>query len=299
MNYLLVIEGPTAVGKSELSIMIAKHFNTEIISCDSRQFYKEMIIGTAVPSEKNLKEIQHHFIHQRSIKNSYSVGQFELEAIKKIKELHCIHQVVVMVGGSGLYIDAVCIGLDEFPNVPKNIRDSLNGRFKKEGLSELKKELKILDPIGFSEIDKNNPHRIIRALEICLVSGKPYSSFKNGQNKKRDFSVIKVSLELDREILYKRINKRVDLMMHKGLLDEVKSLVQYRHINALQTVGYKELFAFIDGKLKIEDAVTEIKKNTRHYAKRQITWMRRESKQMIVNPNDIENILHQLEQIIK
>ncbi len=299
MNYLLVIEGPTAVGKTELSISIAKHFNTEIISCDSRQFFKEMVIGTAVPSEKNLREIQHHFIHHLSILNSYSVGQFEQDAIKKIKELHREHKIVIMVGGSGLYIDAVCKGLDQFPNVPKDIRNSLNSRYKKEGLSNLRKELKELDPKSFIEIDKNNPHRIIRALEVCIASGKQYSSFKKFHNKKRNFTVIKVSLELNRKILYDRINQRVDLMMQKGLLDEVKLLVKYKHINALQTVGYKELFAFIEGKIKIKDAVNEIKKNTRRYAKRQITWMRKDSKQLIFHPDDTLNIIHQLERIIK
>lgn len=298
-TYLLVIEGPTAVGKTDLSIAIAKHYNTEIISCDSRQFYKEMIIGTAVPSDKYLLEIPHHFIHQRSIHEPYSVGQFELDAVKKIKALHLENKIVVMVGGSGLYIDAVCKGLDEFPDVPKNIRATLNSRFQKEGLSLLKKELETLDPKYFSEIDKENPHRIIRALEICLVSGKPYSSFKRDQNKKREFTVIRISLERNRKQLYQRINQRVDLMMQKGLLEEVKSLLQHRHVNALQTVGYKELFTFIDGKQEIEVAVNEIKKNTRRYAKRQMTWMRRETKDLIVHPDETQNILRQLDLIIK
>ena len=298
-SYLLVIEGPTAVGKTDLSIAIAKHYNTEIISCDSRQFYKEMIIGTAVPSERHLLEIPHHFIHQLSIHDSYSVGQFELDAVKKIKSLHLDNQIVIMVGGSGLYVDAVCKGLDEFPDVPKNIRATLNSRFKKEGLSVLKKELEILDPKYFSEIDKENPQRIIRALEICIESGKPYSSFKRHQNKKRAFTVIRISLERNRKKLYERINQRVDLMMQEGLLEEVKSLHQYKHMNALQTVGYKELFTFIDGEQKIEDAVIEIKKNTRRYAKRQMTWIRREPKDLIAHPDDTQNILHQIDSLIK
>ena len=223
-KYLILIAGPTAVGKTQLSLSIAEQYKTDIISCDSRQFYKEMCIGTAVPNADELSRIKHHFIQNLSIEDNYSIGQFERDALATIKALHKNNNVVVMVGGSGMYIDAVCKGLDDFPPVPDSIREELNIRHQKEGLDSLKKELMELDPDYHKLVDSSNPHRIIRALEVCMVSGKPFSFFRKKQSKKRNFKTVKIILNRDREELYSRINKRVDKMMTEGLLEEVKEL---------------------------------------------------------------------------
>ena len=297
-KYLIVIAGPTAIGKTDLSLSIAKKYNTDILSCDSRQFYKEMNIGTAVPSIDELAQVKHHFIQNLSIEQNYSVGKFELDALKKIEELHQRNDVIVMVGGSGLYIDAVCRGLDDFPDVPKELRDELNMRFKNEGIEPLKAQLIELDPEYHEEVDKANPHRIIRALEICISTGKTFSSFRKQQKKKRKFKTIKLILSRDREVLYSRINQRVDMMMAEGLLEEAKNVYEYRANNALQTVGYKELFAYFDGEWELETAVSEIKKNTRRYAKRQMTWFRRDPETVFFNPTDEAEIITYLEEQI-
>jgi len=298
-KYLIVIAGPTAIGKTDLSLSIAKKYDTDILSCDSRQFYKEMNIGTAVPSIDELAQVKHHFIQNLSIEQNYSVGKFELDALKKIEELHQSKDVIVMVGGSGLYIDAVCRGLDDFPEVPKELRDELNLRFKNEGIEPLKAQLIELDPEYHEEVDKANPHRIIRALEICISTGKSFSSFRKQQKKKRKFKTIKLILSRDREVLYSRINQRVDMMMAEGLLEEAKNVYEYRENNALQTVGYKELFAYFDGEWDLETAVSEIKKNTRRYAKRQMTWFRRDPETVFFNPSDESEIMNYLEEQIK
>lgn len=298
-KYLIVIAGPTAIGKTDLSLSIAKKYNTDILSCDSRQFYKEMRIGTAVPSQEELSQIKHHFIQNLSIANKYSVGKFEIDALKKIEELHKEKDVLVMVGGSGLYIDAVCRGLDDFPDVKEGLRDELNLRYKNEGIESLKRQLIELDPEYHNEVDKSNPHRIIRALEICISTGKPFSSYRKQQKKKRKFTTIKLILSREREILYDRINKRVDIMMSEGLLEEAKSVYEYRENNALQTVGYKELFAYFDGDWDLETAISEIKKNTRRYAKRQMTWFRRDPETVFFDPTDKEGILTYLDSEIK
>lgn len=298
-KYLIVIAGPTAIGKTDLSVSVAKKYNTEILSCDSRQFYKEMNIGTAVPSIDELSQIKHHFIQNLSIEQDYSVGKFELDALKKIEELHKEKDVLVMVGGSGLYIDAVCRGLDDFPDVPKELREELNLRFQNGGIEPLKAQLIELDPEYHKEVDKANPHRIIRALEICISSGKPFSSFRKQQKKKRKFKTIKLILSRDREVLYDRINQRVDMMMAEGLLEEAKKVYENRSNNALQTVGYKELFAYFDGEWDLETAVSEIKKNTRRYAKRQMTWFRRDPETVFFNPSDEDEIMNYLEEQIK
>lgn len=298
-KYLIVIAGPTAIGKTDLSLSIAKKYNTEILSCDSRQFYKEMNIGTAVPSIDELSQVKHHFIQNLSIEQNYSVGKFEFDALKKIEELHKEKDVLVMVGGSGLYIDAVCRGLDDFPDVPKELREELNLRFQNGGIEPLKAQLIDLDPEYHKEVDKANPHRIIRALEICISTGKPFSSFRKQQKKKRKFKTIKLILSRDREVLYDRINQRVDMMMAEGLLEEAKNVYEYRSNNALQTVGYKELFAYFDGEWDLETAVSEIKKNTRRYAKRQMTWFRRDPETVFFNPSDEDEIMNYLEEQIK
>ena len=297
-KYLIIVSGPTAIGKTTLSLDIAKNYNTEIISCDSRQFYKEMSIGTAVPTKEELADVKHHFIQNLSISENYSVGQFERDALVKIKELHQSSNVVVMVGGSGLYIDAVCRGFDDFPTVPKEIRDELNTRCKTEGIEVLEKELQDVDPDYHKLVDKLNPHRIIRALEIYKASGKTFTSFRIRQDQKRNFKTIKVILSREREVLYERINKRVDIMLEEGLLEEVKSMYPFKENNALQTVGYKELFSFIDGEISLEFAVSEIKKNTRRYAKRQMTWFRRDPETVFSNPEEKETVFEYLETII-
>ena len=275
---LIAVVGPTAIGKTKLAIALAQQYKTEILSADSRQFYKEMRIGTAVPSQEELRAIPHHFIQHKSIFEDYSVGDFETDALKKLKELFKNKDVVIMVGGSGLYVDAVVDGLDEFPQVEPKIRAQLNGRLKNEGIESLQKQLKRLDKIYYQKVDIENPHRLIRALEICIGTGKPYSSYLNQERSPRDFKTIYIGLEANREVIYDRINQRVDLMMEEGLLKEVEPLFQHRSLNALQTVGYKELFNFLDDKWSLDFAISEIKKNTRRFAKRQLTWYRK-------NPN--------------
>lgn len=293
-KYLILIAGPTAVGKTQLSLSIAEQYKTDIISCDSRQFYKEMCIGTAVPNADVLSKIKHHFIQNLSIEDNYSIGQFERDALAKIEDLHKNNNVIVMVGGSGMYIDAVCKGLDDFPPVPDSIREELNLRHKNEGLNVLKEELMMRDPDYHEFVDSSNPHRIIRALEVIIVSGKPFSSFLKKQTKKRNFKTVKIILNRERQELYNRINKRVDVMMKEGLLQEVKKLYDYKDCNALQTVGYNELFAYLDGEWDIETAIEEIKKNTRRYAKRQMTWFRRDTKNIFFNPEKTSEIMEYL-----
>ena len=298
-KHLIVIAGPTGIGKTDLSIRLAKQHQAEIISCDSRQFYREMNIGTAVPNKTDLAEVKHHFIQNLSIENPYTVGDFEKDALTKIDELHQKNDVVIMVGGSGLYIDAVCKGLDDFPKIPTDLRARLNQRLVHEGIESLEQELNKLDPDYHKIVDKSNPHRIIRALEVCLVSGKAFSSFRKKQEKTRAFNTIKIILNRDRETLYERINLRVNQMMKEGLLEEVKNLLPFRDYNALQTVGYKELFAYFDGECNLETAIEEIKKNTRRYAKRQMTWFRRDPETLFFNPEEDKNINAYLEQELK
>ena len=275
-NILISIVGPTAIGKTALSIKLANYFNTEIISADSRQFFKEMHIGTAAPSEEELTAAKHHFIHHKSIEDVYNVGSFEKDALEVLEVLFKTHNVVIMVGGSGLYVDAVTKGLDDFPEIDASIRENLNTQLETEGLLHLQNQLKILDEASFKSITIDNPHRVIRALEICLGTGKPYASFLNKKNTSRNFKIITVGLTADRETIYKRINQRVDLMMAAGLLDEVKKLLPHRKLNALNTVGYKELFNYLEGAWTLNFAISEIKKNSRRFAKRQLTWFKRD-----------------------
>ena len=274
-SFLLVVVGPTAIGKTALAIALAQHFNSEIISCDSRQFYQEMTLGTAVPSKEELAAAPHHFIQNKSIFESFSVGDFEREALAKLDQLFQQHPVQVMVGGSGLYVNAVLEGLDDFPDIDPEIRATLNQRLETEGLEALQEELRLLDPIHYEKVALQNPQRVIRALEICIGTGKPYSSFLNNKAKKRSFIPIVIGLEAPRDQMYERINKRVDIMVENGLLEEAKALYPNRTLNALQTVGYRELFDYFDGVYSLETALEEIKKNTRRFAKRQMTWFKR------------------------
>ena len=269
---LLTVVGPTAIGKTSLAIDLALHFGTEIISCDSRQFFKEMSIGTAVPSSEELAQVKHHFIQHKSIFDTYSVGDFERDAITLLKELFKQHNVVIMVGGSGLYADTVVYGLDDFPEVSPEIRNELNELYQKQGITYLQTRLKDLDPIQYTQMDVQNPQRMMRALEVCIASGKPYSSFLNKKETLRDFTNISIGLTAEREVVYNRINERVELMLENGLLIEAQTLFPHKKLNALQTVGYRELFNFFEGKTSLDFAIEEIKKNTRRFAKRQYTW---------------------------
>lgn len=281
MNYLLTIIGPTAIGKTALSIELAKYFNCEIISCDSRQFYKEMEIGTAVPSNIEKAEVPHHFIQNKSIHEIYTVGDYEKEAVLKLDSLFETNSIQIMVGGSGLYMDAVLYGFDDFPQINSNVRDCLNVDFEKFGMDYLQENLKEADPIYYNYLEQNNPQTLLnpqrmkRFVEVCRGTGKPYSSFLNKNKTKRNFTPILIGLEAERAIIYEKINLRVDIMIKEGLVDEVKSLLPYKSLNPLNTVGYSELFAFLKQETTLDNAIEEIKKNTRRFSKRQLTWFKR------------------------
>ncbi|UGS20191.1 tRNA (adenosine(37)-N6)-dimethylallyltransferase MiaA [Flavobacterium cyclinae] len=281
MNYLITIIGPTAIGKTALSITLAQHFGCEIISCDSRQFFKEMKIGTAVPSDEELAAATHHFIQNKSIFESYSVGDFEQEALSKLDELFQKNNIQIMVGGSGLYVDAVLKGFDDFPDIDDSVRNEINTKYDALGINFLQEQLQKLDSEYYQKLETDNPQtlqnpqRMKRFVEVCLGTGKPYSSFIGKRKNKRNFTPIIIGLEADREIMYDRINQRVDIMLNEGLLAEAESLYPNKHLNALQTVGYRELFDYFDRKITLEFAIEQIKMNTRRFAKRQITWFKR------------------------
>tara|TARA_R110002012_G_scaffold192618_1_gene360263 strand:- start:300 stop:1208 length:909 start_codon:yes stop_codon:yes gene_type:complete len=296
-NILISVVGPTAIGKTNLAIKLANHFNTEIISADSRQFFKEMSIGTAAPTEDELKQAKHHFIHHKSINEDYNVGAFEKDALKTLETLFKTKTIVIMVGGSGLYVDAVSIGLDDFPEINPNIRETLNLQLENEGLESLQLRLKTLDPKSYETIAISNPQRVIRALEISIGTGKPYSSFLQQKKSKRPFKTITIGITADRALIYDRINRRVDVMMQQGLLDEVKQLEAKKELNSLNTVGYKELFKYLDKEWTIEFAVEEIKKNSRRFAKRQLTWFKRNTNTIWVNYDEpFQKIISKLSQ---
>lgn len=295
-NKLITIVGTTAIGKTALSIEIAKHFNCDIISCDSRQFYKEMTIGTAVPDKDELSTATHHFIQNRSIFDDYNVGSFEKEALEKLNELFSSNPIQVMVGGSGLYADAVLKGLDYFPKVAPEIRNNLITELEKKGIEHLQNKLQKLDLETFNTIAIDNPQRVIRALEVCIGSKNTYSSYKNKPKAPRNFKTVKIGLSAERDIIYERINRRVDIMMQNGLLEEAKKLYPHKELNALQTVGYRELFDYFDGKFDLDFAVSEIKKNTRRFAKRQLTWYRKDKDIVWFDYKDnVEKVINYIE----
>lgn len=271
---MITISGPTAVGKTKFSIDLAKLLNCQIISCDSRQFYKELSIGTAIPSKKELNAVKHHYIHHKSINDTYTVKDFQKDALNKIKELFNSDEFIILVGGSGLYMDAVIYGLDEFPEIDKKVRENLNLKLNKFGIIYLQKKLQKLDPEYYSKVDLKNPRRLIRALEVCISSNKPFSSYINKKKTKHPFKLFNIGIVMDRDKLYEKINSRVDHMFSQGLVNEVKGLIDFKNYNALKTVGYKELFQFIENKCTLNESIEEIKKNTRRYAKRQITWLK-------------------------
>lgn len=294
-KYLIAVLGPTASGKTSMAIQLAQHYNTEIISADSRQLYKEITIGTAKPTFEERAAAVHHFVDHVSITDEHSAGRFEQEALELLEELYNKHDVVIMAGGSGLYIQAVLEGFDELPKIDPSIREQLNNTLKTQGVEALQEMLHDLDPDYYNEVDLNNPQRIVRALEVCIGSGKPFSSFRQGNKQRRNFTPIKIGIAMDRELLYERINKRVDLMMDAGLLEEARALHHLRGLNALETVGYTELFDYFEDKHDLEEAVELIKRNSRRYAKRQMTWTRKDPDIVWFGPNDIRKVIDHIE----
>ncbi len=291
MNYLIVIGGATATGKSDLAVRLARHFDTVVLSADSRQFYREMSIGTAKPSLEEQGEIKHYFVDSLSVADDYSVGDFERQAIELLDQLFQKHKVVVMAGGSGLFIRAICEGLDTFPEVPDRVRDEVEYGEKKFGIGWLQQELKRLDPDYFENVDRNNPARLRRALEVCLASDKPYSCFLSSGKTSRNFTPVFIQLDLPRAELYARIEQRVDKMIEQGLEEEARRLLPFRDRPALHTVGYEEFFDYFDQKTTLEEAIVKIKQHTRNYAKRQGTWFRKYGQWQVFHPGDWSGVL--------
>ena len=288
---LIVIAGPTASGKTAFAIELAKALNTVILSADSRQFYKEMSIGTAAPIVEELLQVKHYFIHNISIEDKYDVADYEREALALLDVLFKTQDNVILTGGSGLFIDAVCNGIDEMPDVQPEIRKKVEKLLHEDGINALSDEVQKFDPEYFAIVDKQNPRRLQRALEICYQTGKTFTSFRQGNTTKRDFNIVKYALLWDRQALIERIDKRVDLMMEQGLLEEAKALYPKRELNALNTVGYKELFSYFDGQCTLAEAVEQIKIHTRQYAKRQMTWLRRDDSYRWITPEELDVVL--------
>lgn len=297
-KFLIVIAGPTASGKTSTAIKIAKALGTEIISSDSRQFYKEMPIGTAAPKPNELSEIKHHLIHNLNVDDKYDVADYERDVLMILKNLFMNHDTVIMTGGSGLFIDAVCNGLDEFPDISCEIRDMVEKLYREHGLDALQKELQSADPEYYKKVDRQNPRRLQRALEVYYQTGKPYSFFLNTSKKTRDFKIIKIAIACDRNVLVSRINKRVENMIEEGLVEEARRLYPQRHLNSLNTVGYKEMFDYFDGKISIDQAVEQIKISTRQYAKRQMTWLRKNNDYKWFTIDEVPEMLNYIRNII-
>ena len=291
---LIVVAGPTAVGKTTLAVSLAKYYKTEIISADSRQFYREMDIGTAKPSLEELNAVKHHFINSHSITDAFNVGDYEREAIKLLTRLFKKHDMVIAVGGSGLFINALINGFDDIPQSSAKNREKLNRLFSEKGISFLKEKLKDIDPEFYKEVDLNNPQRLIRALEVYETTGKPFSNFRKKVQKTRPFNIVQIGLNIDRNQLYENINNRVDLMINNGLIKEVEKLTSFRHLNPLNTVGYSELFDFFDGNSTMDEAILKIKQNTRRFAKRQLTWFNKSENIKWFQPEELEGITRYL-----
>ncbi len=292
---LIVIVGPTGSGKTDLSLDMAEHFHAPIISTDSRQFYRGIPIGTAQPTEEELQRVEHHFIASHELTDEFNCGAYEEAAIKRLDELFQTHSCVVAVGGSGLYIKALCEGMDEMPNADTELRTRLAERLQTEGLDILAAELQQLDPLYYDVVDRRNPARVMRALEVCLTTGKPYSSLRVGEKHQRPFNIIKIGVDMEREILYKRIDDRVDKMIDMGLEQEARKVYPLRHLNSLQTVGYREFFDYFDAKITRDEAIELIKRNSRRYAKRQMTWFRRDEQIAWFEPNNRKGIIEYIE----
>ena len=292
---LIVIAGPTAVGKTDLAIQMAKHYNTAIISADSRQFFREMAIGTAKPTDAELALAKHYFINSHSVTDSFNVGDFEVEGLKVVNEIFTMHNIAILAGGSGLYIKAICEGFDDVPSADIEIRNNLNTEYETNGITPLAERLKVADPVYYAQVDISNPQRIIRALEVIESTGQPFSSYRTANTKQRRFNMIKIGLNLPRDLLYQRINLRVDMMVKQGLLAEVKSLLPYRDYNALKTVGYKEIFDYLDGTTDLDTAIAAIKQNTRRFAKRQLTWFNKDKGFAWFEPTQFDAIVKHIQ----
>ena len=292
MNTLIVITGPTAVGKTQLTLELAQYYGIPVINADSRQIYKELKIGTAAPTEEQMRQAQHYFVGSKSISDYYNASMYEQEVLKLLESLFATSPVQLLSGGSMMYIDAVCNGIDDIPTIREDIRTEMKRRYEKEGLEALCEDLKRLDPEHYESVDRQNYRRVIHALEICYQTGKTYTSFRKQTKKERPFNIIKIGLNRDREELYSRINQRVDDMMAQGLLDEVRAMAPYREVNALNTVGYKELFDYMDGRWPLEEAIERIKGNTRRYARKQLTWYKRDENIRWFHPDQQQDILN-------
>ncbi|HXI00649.1 MAG TPA: tRNA (adenosine(37)-N6)-dimethylallyltransferase MiaA [Sphingobacteriaceae bacterium] len=289
---LVVIVGPTAVGKTALAIQIAKHFHTEIISADSRQFYKETNTGTAKPSDNELAEVKHHFINSHSVTDTFTVGDFEDQSMKLLDDLFHHHPVIILTGGSGLFINAVCKGFDDLPKTHPEMREKLNREYQENGIEYLQQELKKIDPEYYKKVDHANPQRIIRALEVYRSTGIPFSDYRSGSNKIRPFRIVKIGLNIARDQLYQQINQRVDRMISNGLINEVTALLPFRHLNALNTVGYSEVFDYLDKTCTLDEAIDKIKQHTRNFAKRQLTWFKKDPEITWFEPDQYPEILN-------
>lgn len=297
-KYLVVIAGPTASGKTATAIKVAKALGTEIISADSRQFYKELPIGTAAPTPEEQAEVQHHMIHNLNVEDKYDVADYEQDVLNLLNQLFVNHDAVVLTGGSGLFIDAVCKGLDSIPDISEEVRNKVDELYKKNGLIALQNEVERLDPEYYSVVDKYNPRRLQRAVEVCYQTGLTYSSFRKNTVKQRDFKIIKVALLWERSELIMRINKRVDIMVNEGLVEEAKAMCPKRHLNSLNTVGYKEIFEYFDGKISLDEAIENIKINTRQYAKRQMTWLRKNNDYKWFTIDELDEMLNYINSVI-
>ena len=297
-NTLIVLIGPTGVGKTELSLSIAEHFKTCIVSADSRQLYADLKIGTAAPTPDQLARVPHHFVGTLRLTDYYSAAQYEAEVMAKLEELFQQNDVVVLTGGSMMYVDAICKGIDDIPTVDKETRELMIQRYEEEGLEKLCSELKLLDPEYYQIVDLKNPKRVIHALEICYTTGKTYTSFRTREIKKRPFRIIKIGLTREREELYNRINRRVDEMMEKGLLEEARSVAEYKHLNSLNTVGYKEIFKYIDGEWPLDFAIEKIKQNSRIYSRKQMTWFKRDTEISWFHPEKKEEIMNHIKNLL-
>ena len=297
-NKLIVLIGPTGVGKTELSLSLAEFLHTPVINADSRQLYKDLTIGTAAPTADQLKRVKHYFVGTLSLTDYYSAAQFESDVISLLDQLYQTHPFALMSGGSMMYIDAVCNGIDDIPTVDQETREMIMERYQQEGLTPLSNELRLLDPDYYAIVDQKNPKRILHALEICYMTGKPYSSFRTNKKKERSFDIIKIGLRRDREELYERINKRVDEMIQNGLIDEVKNVMSYRYTNALNTVGYKEIFQYLDENWSLEQAIEKIKQNTRIYSRKQMTWYKKDTEIHWFHPDNDKEIKKFLELVL-
>lgn len=297
MNSLVILLGPTGVGKTELSLRVAEHFHTPIISSDSRQLYKDLTIGTAAPTAAQMERVKHYFVGTLSLTDYYNASRFEEEVISLLKELHPCCSTVVMSGGSMMYIDAVCKGIDDLPTVTPELRKELLDLYEREGLDPIRAQLNKLDPVHYNEVDLKNYKRVIHALEICLMTGKPYSELRTNPQKQRPFKIIKIGLTRDREELYERINHRVDSMMEDGLLDEARQVYPYKHLNSLNTVGYKEMFKYLEGEWTFDFAIEKIKQNSRIYSRKQMTWFRRDQDITWFHPDDEQAILNHIHSV--